>query len=60
MSNQEKSELDIFYGKQGWYIGPAINHYQCITCYIPKIHREFITDTAQLIPFHIHTPHVTL
>ena len=38
-----------FHGEQRWYIGPAIDHYRCIKCYIPKTHRECITDT-----FHKH------
>ena len=49
-----------FYGEQGWYIGPATNHYRCITCYIPKTHREIIADTATIIPRHISIPHASL
>ena len=48
-----------FRDKQGWYIGPAINHYQCITCYVPKRHRERITNTAKIIPRHISLPQVS-
>ena len=45
-----------FHGEQGYYIGPAITHYQRITCYVPKMHRERITDTAKIIPRNIPIP----
>ena len=45
-----------FHGEQGCYIGPAINHYQCITFYIPKTQREIIIDAAKLIPRNIPIP----
>ena len=25
-----------FHGEDGWYIGPAMDHYRCIICYIPS------------------------
>ena len=28
-----------FHGDQGWYVGPAPDHYRCIRTYIPKTHR---------------------
>ena len=45
-----------FHGEQGYYIGPVINHYQCITCYIPKTCQERITDKANVIPRIILIP----
>ena len=49
-----------FHGKQGWYIGPATNHYRCIICYISKTHRERLTDTATIIPRNIPIPQAFL
>ena len=49
-----------FHGEQGWYVGPATEHYRCITCYIPKTHRERITDTAKIIPNNIPLPQASL
>ena len=49
-----------FHGEQGWYVGPAINHYRCLTAYMSKTHKEQITDTATIIPKNIPIPHATL
>ena len=42
-----------FHGENGWYVGPEIDHYRCLTCYIPKTHRERVSDTVQIIPKNI-------
>ena len=49
-----------FHGQDGWYVGAAPKHYICIRAFIPKTHKERITDTAQLIPHNIPTPHTTI
>ena len=49
-----------FHGEQGWYIGPALHHYRCITVYIPKTNQERITDTAALIPKVIPIPNADI
>ena len=49
-----------FHGEKGWYIGPDPNHYRCLKVYIPKTHRERITDTAKIIPKQIPIPEATL
>ena len=49
-----------FHDEQGWYIGPAIDHYRCITCYLLKTHKERITDTATSIPNNIPIPQASL
>ena len=38
------------HGINGWYVGPAPNHYRCMTCYIPSTYKERISDTIQVIP----------
>ena len=36
----------------GWYIGPAMDHYQCYRVWIPSTHTERIADTIQFFrPF---------
>ena len=49
-----------FHGEQGWYIGPSTDHYRCITCYIPKSHKERINDTTPSIPSNIPIPQASL
>ena len=38
-----------YHGKEGWYIGPAFQHYCCITVYMPETHATRHTDTARLV-----------
>ena len=45
-----------FHGEDGWYIGPAMDHYRCITCYIPSTFKTRFTDTATLIPHNVPIP----
>ena len=49
-----------FHGEDGYYIGPAMDHYRCITAYIPKTHSERVTDTATLIPNVVPIPETTV
>ena len=48
------------HGEQGWYIGPAFQHYRCIKVYIPKTRAERITDTAALIPSIVPMPNANI
>ena len=57
-SNQRKRWE--FHKEQGWYVGPAPDHYRYITYYILKTHREQITDMAQFIPNNILIPNAAL
>jgi hypothetical protein len=38
------------HGTDGWYIGPALDHYRCVDCYIPATHSTRIADTVAFIP----------
>ena len=40
-------------GVEDWYVGPALEHYRCVTCYIPETKRERIADTVKLFPHNI-------
>jgi hypothetical protein len=34
------------HGQDGWYIGPALEHYRCYTVYITKTRGERVTETV--------------
>jgi hypothetical protein len=38
------------HGQDGWYIGPALEHYRCYTVYITKTRGERIVETVELFP----------
>ena len=44
------------HGIDGWYVGPAMDHYQCYRIWIPSTHAERIADTIQFFPTLLHTP----
>ena len=44
---------------EAWYIGPAIQHYRCVQCFIPATHNTRIADTVQYFPEAVHFPQVT-
>lgn len=49
-----------FHGQEGWYIGPAMDHYRNITGYFPKERSEKFTDTVTFIPHEIPIPQISL
>ena len=59
-SKPEQRKSWAFHGEQGWYIGPATDHYRCVKCYIPKTNKERITDTVTFIPRQIPIPNATI
>ena len=38
------------HGVEGWYIGPALEHYRCYKVYIHTTAAERIADTVQFFP----------
>jgi hypothetical protein len=38
------------HGKDGWYIGPALEHYRCYTVYITKTRGNRIVETVEFSP----------
>jgi hypothetical protein len=38
------------HGQDGWYIGPALEHYRCYTVYITKTSGERVVETADFSP----------
>ena len=49
-----------FHGDECWYVEPAPSQYMCVTCYIPKTHRDMVIDTAQLIPRQVNIPNASI
>ena len=46
-----------YHGMEGWYIGPAMDHYRCLKIYMPKSHATIIADTVAFIPTTIPFPY---
>ena len=49
-----------FHGQDGFYIGPALEHYRCVHCYIPMTRRVVVEDTVQFFPNKIKFPTITI
>ena len=47
------------HGVDRWYIGPAMDHYQCYRVWIPSTHAERIADTIQFFPTILRTPNLS-
>ena len=45
------------HGEDGWYIGPAINHYRCYYCYCINTATHRYANTVELFPTVIQMPH---
>ena len=39
-----------YHGKEAWTIGPSMNHYRCIKCFLPTSRAEVDVDTLVLLP----------
>ena len=46
------------HGTPGWYIGPSLDHYKCMQCYMPETEILLITDTLQYIPKAFSSPNI--
>ena len=49
----------VHHGTPGWYIGPSLDHYRSMQCYMPTIVIVRITDTLQYIPKAFAFPKTT-
>jgi hypothetical protein len=47
------------HGVEGWYLGPATEHYRCYRVYVSKTRAEQITDTVECFPQTIEMPFPT-
>ena len=59
-SKPNKRASWAFHGQSGWYIGPAPEHYRCVTFYMPKTHREIKTDMIRFVSNHIPIPETSI
>jgi hypothetical protein len=44
------------HGQDGWYIGPALEHYRCYTVYISKTRRERVVEIVGFFPTEVTLP----
>ena len=44
------------HGVQGWYIGPALEHYRCYKCYVTTTNATRISDTVEFFPTQCEVP----
>jgi hypothetical protein len=44
------------HGQDGWYIGPALEHYRCYTVYINKTRGERVAETVDFFPENFKLP----
>ena len=47
------------HGTDGWYVGPALHHYQCYRVWVPHTHAERIVDTLAFFPKTVPIPDLT-
>ena len=47
-------------GDVGWYVGPALDHYRCVTCYFPRTRTTRVCETVTFFPHKVPFPKVTL
>ena len=47
------------HGTDGWYVGPALHHYQCYRVWVPRTHAERIVDTISFFPKTVPIPDLT-
>jgi hypothetical protein len=44
-------------GTNGWYLGPALNHYQCYCVFTTKTKAEQAINTVEFFPQHTKVPY---
>ena len=44
------------HGLDGWYVGPAMNHYRCFRIYVPSTGATRTADTVEFFPHHVPLP----
>ena len=58
MKPQQRASWDPN-SKIAWYVGPSINYYRCMKCYISSSRQEVDADTLTFIPHTIPIPETT-
>ena len=47
------------HGIDGWYLGPAMEHYRCYRLYATSTKAERISDTVQFFPYNYEVPNIS-
>lgn len=47
------------HGIEAWYVGPSLDHYRCISAYVPSTQQLRVCDTVQYFPHTILFPITT-
>jgi len=47
-------------GEDAFYVGPSMEHYRCVRCYIPKTRSERTSDTVVFFPTTVPVPQMKL
>ena len=47
------------HGTEGWYLGPALEHYRCYRLFVNKSKAERVTDTLKVYPHKVPMPYAT-
>ena len=48
-----------FHAKEGFYLGPSLEHYRCHRIHITETRSERISDTVQFMPTHTKMPYAS-
>ena len=48
------------HGEDGWYVGPALEHYRCVSVYFPSTRTVRVVDTVRYFPTIIPFPQTSL
>jgi hypothetical protein len=48
-----------YHGEEGWYVGPSMEHYRCVKCFLPQTNRVRDADTVKFFPHKIPFPSTT-
>jgi hypothetical protein len=48
-----------FHGEEGWYVGPSMEHYQCVKYFIPSSARECDVNTLRFFPNTVPFPNIS-
>lgn len=47
-----------FHREDTWYVGPSLNHYRCVQCYVPRTGGLINVDIVESFPHHIKFPEI--
>ena len=47
------------HGQEGWYLGPAMDHYRCYSTFVNKTRTERISDTIQFYHHNVTIPTIS-